>query len=322
MESLFYFKKWYFDFVTPGGDAMYSYFMTARIAGYGLGMASIHLCYASGEEIRASARTGFAAPDAGGNLSLGPHSFVQDEGRVTVRLNFEDIHLDLCYQTRLGGWKPTAGGRLWNLGKRSLFWEVAQSSATVEGTITTDSKEHRLSGLGYQDIVETSIPPWKLPVAELIWGRAHCEDYVVVYNQIKTREGEVLQNVVFWKPVSPLRAGSESRGTRGTPSVPNPPLDVDQTFTYVPREQEGEETIVHRDFRLILRRSAVLEESPVATAERFRPRFLRRFLDRLCGHPAEFKVLSAADLELAGTHQHGWAIHERVTWNWPKKEPE
>ncbi len=322
MRNLFRLNKWYFDLVTPGGDAMYSYFITVRIAGFGLGLASMYLRYAGGDEIRASARTGFAAPDAGGNLSLGRHSFIRDEGRVNVRLNFEDIHLNLCYKTELGAWEPTVGGKLWSRGKRFLFWEVAQSVAAVEGTITTDSREHRLSGLGYQDIVETSIPPWKLPIAELIWGRAHCEAYVVVFNQIKTREGEVLQNLFFRKSAPPPRAETESQGTRGGPSVPDPPPDVDQTFSYVLREQEGEETIVHRDFRLILRRSAVLEESLIATPERFQSRFLMRFLNRVCGHPTEFKILSAADLELEGIHHSGWAIHERVTWNWPEKELE
>ncbi len=319
--NFFYLKKWYFDLVTPGGDAIYSYFMTARIAGFGLGLASTHLRYAGGEEVRASVRTAFAVPDAGGNLSLGRHSFIRNEDRVEVRLAFENINLDLCYSTVFGVWKPTEGGRLWSRDKRFILWEVAQGAAEVEGTVTTASRKLLVHGLGYQDIVETSVPPWKLPIVELIWGRAHCGGFVVVFDQVKTREGGVLQNLFLGKPVPAPRTGTEGRGIKGMDAVSEPPLDVDQSFSYVRADQEREEAVVHRDFRLALRRQAVLEESPIATAERFRPRFLRHFLNRVCGHPTELKLLSAADLEREGVHHRGWAIHERVTWDWPRKEP-
>jgi len=320
--SLFYLKKWYFDLVTPGGDAIYSYFIIGRIAGFGLGLASTHLRYASGEQVRASVRTGFAVPDARGNLSLGRHSFIRNEDRADVRLVFENITLDLCYATVFGGWRPTGGGLLWNRGKRFLLWEVVQSLAEVKGTITAASGKFSISGVGYQDIVETSIPPWKLPIAELIWGRAHCGGHVVVFNQVRTREGEVLQSLLLGQPSSHLRAEIEASKTEGFPPAPGWSLDSDQNFSYIRDDNDREAAVVHRDFRLALSHPAVLEESPIVTAERFRSRISRRIFNGACGRPLELKMLSAADLEIKGIHHRGWAIHERVTWNWPQKEPE
>lgn len=177
--SLFYLKKWYFDLITTQGDALYLYFIAVRMAGFGQGLASAHLSFADGRHLHSSTRTKFSAPEANGNIGLGRHSLSNSKNFVCVHMEFDNLALDLRYSTLVGPWQPTADGILWQKKQKYLIWKVAQTEANVEGTMAFGSRKVFVRGLGYQDIVETTILPWRLPITELLWGRAHCEDHVI-----------------------------------------------------------------------------------------------------------------------------------------------
>jgi hypothetical protein len=308
--SPFYLKKWYFDLISPEGDSLYFYFITARIAGLPQGLASAHLLLADGQEIRAIDKTPFAAPDAEGSLRLGRHAFSFRSGRVEVRMEFSNVALDLAYAPRLGPWWPTEGGVLLRQKGRipkDLRWHVPLPSARVEGVITVDARKKSVAGDGYLDVVETNIPPWRLPLAELQWGRAHFADQTVVFNQIRTRQGEFIQNLFL----------AETLPNSGSRRHPSPD---DQSFT-LQADSHDTQTALNRAgaFGLLLVRRKVIEESPVVSAERFRMKSARGLLRRLTGDPREKKMVSQARLELDGKTMSGTALHERVSWHWPEE---
>jgi hypothetical protein len=306
----FYLKKWYFDLITPEGDALYFYFITARIAGFAQGLASAHLLKGEGQEIRAIEKTPFAGAEATGSLKLGRHAFCFGRNGVEARLEFNNLALDLAYAPRLGPWWPTERGVLLAQKGRipkDLRWHVPVPSAHVEGVITVDANRRHVVGDGYLDVVETDIPAWRLPLAELQWGRAHFAEQTVVFNQIKTRQGEFIRNLLL----AETRPGSESR---------QQPAFDEQNFTLQADPREASTSVSRGGaFGLLLTGPKVIEESPVVTAERFKSKSARRFLERLTGNPQEKKMVSRARLELNGKTISGTALHERVSWHWPEE---
>jgi len=306
----FYLKKWYFDLVSPEGDALYFYFITARIAGFAQATASAHLLTGDGQEVRAIEKTPFAAADAAGNLRLGRHAFGFGRSGVEVRMEFNNLTLDLTYSSRVGPWWPTEGGVLFSQNgrtPRNLRWHVPVPSSRVEGVITIDAVKKHVTGDGYLDVVETDIPPWRLPLAELQWGRAHFAEQTVVFNQIKTRRGDFIRNLL-------LAGNTKDPERRGRPD------SAEQSFS-LQADPDDVQTSLGRAgaFGLLLARRKVIEESPVVTAERFKSRSARRLIRRLTGDPQEKKMISGASLELDGKTISGTALHERVSWHWPEE---
>jgi len=304
----FYLKKWYFDLITPEGDALYFYFITARVAGFAQGIASAHLLTGEGQEVRAIEKTPFAVPDAAGRLRLGRHAFFFGGSVVEARMEFNNLALDLAYAPRLEPWWPTERGVLLTQKGRipkDLQWHVPVPSARVEGIISVSASRRHVTGDGYLDVVETDIPAWRLPLAELQWGRAHFAEQTVVFNQVKTRKGEFIRNLLLTE----TRPGSES-GQR--------PAFDEQSFT-LQADPHDALTSVSRGgaFGLLLTCPKVIEESPVVTAERFKPKSARRLLERVTGNPQEKKMVSRARLEFSGKKISGTALHERVSWHWP-----
>jgi len=306
----FYLKKWYFDLITPEGDALYFYFITARIAGVARGIVSAHLIGSAGREVRAIEKAPFA-PEAASGLRLGRHAFFHRGGGVEVRLTFKNLSLDLAYAPRVAPWRPTPSGVLLKKDggiTKKLRWHVPMPSARVEGAIAVDGVKTAVAGDGYLDVVETDIPPWRLPLAELQWGRAHFPDQTLVFNQVRTRQGKFIRNLLL----------AETRP--GSASGQQPAFD-DQSFN-LQADPRDITTSLRREgaFGLLLTDPKVIEESPVVTAERFKLKSARRALERLTGGPREKKMVSRARLTFNGTTASGTALHERVSWHWREEQ--
>jgi hypothetical protein len=316
----FHLKKWYFDLVTPGGDALYVYFIVFRFGGFGKGLVTAHLRLKEGRDFRAAEFTPPAVPDDAGALRLGRHHFSGNGNGMNLLLRFRDATISLRCATQIGRWRPTQDGDLWRNKRGFLSWEVAQASTQVRGTAEWGRAMIGLSGRGYQDIVETTIPPSALPISELIWGRAHCGDHVVVFNQARTRENGLSQSLLVRRIPPSAGQNVDFPETEDIFAVGNRDPEDGQKFSLV-RDEADRETVLSRpEFALVLNRLSVLEKSPVVTAERFKPQLLRSVLKRRCGDPHELKMVSRADLEIAGRHFQGLALHERVTWSWREKE--
>ena len=306
--TAFYMKKWYFDFATDRGETLYAYFITYRIFGKSQGLISAHLTLPEGYLMQDSLKTEFSSPNAKGKLVLGPHSLTNYHGGTKIHMELNHFTIDLRYFSLDKEWIPAKDALLLKKERGFLNWHVPQPRARVEGTIKNTFQVLKINGFGYQDIVETNIPPWRLPLAELIWGRAHCGGRTVVFNQITTKKRNVIQNIL-------LSAGADT----DRPSQPKDSAsESEDNQRYALQTNNGDEgtRIVKSGWTLLLKRRSIIEDNPVTTSDRIRSSFLRNALARIAGNPQEKKMFSEARLSDGEKIWDGLAIHERVSWQW------
>jgi hypothetical protein len=87
-------------------------------------------------------------------------------------------------------------------------------------------------------------------------------------------------------------------------------------FTVEVDRRDNETYLVHKDFSLALKCRHIIEESPIASDQRFRSKILRNLLARSSGYPEERKMVSGAVLRFGGKAVSGAALHEQVEWHW------
>jgi hypothetical protein len=306
--TAFYMKKWYFDFITDRGETFYAYFITYRIFGKSQGLVSAHLTLPDGNRMQDSIKTEYSFPNAEGKLALGPHFLIQQNGRAKIHMELNHFTIDLHYFSLDKEWIPAKDALLLKKKRGFLKWHVPQPSARVEGAIKNTFQIFKINGFGYQDIVETNMAPWRLPLAELLWGRAHCCDRTVVFNQVTTKKGKVIQNFFL----SGRAEAGDSLGENET-AWPSP---RDQGYLLQAENDDAETRIAKSNWTLTLKRRSIIEESPVTTSDRIRSSFLRNALARIAGDPQEKKMFSEARLSDGEKFWDGTAIHERVLWQW------
>jgi hypothetical protein len=294
--SSFYLKKFYSDVTTTDGDALYLYFIATRTAGVRQDGVSAHLSLADGSSLRAMNKIKDTLIESEESVAFGRNYLTKRNGHSHIKMQLENISIDLQYLSVGSKWIPPDNGILLRRNRDYLSWFVSQPIAEVSGTILVGTRKMEVLGFGYQDVVEMTIPPWRLPITELLWGRAHCGNYTVVYDQVKTKDGEGFQCLLL-----------QDRMTN---------LVEERRFAIRADEVDNQTQIVHKTFTLSLERRRILEEGPIATDERIRSRFVRNLLARVSGNPEERKVVSDATLCIGNAILPGVAIHERVTWHW------
>lgn len=154
----------------------------------------------------------------------------------------------------------------------ALRWSCVLPRASVE----LKHGGRKLSATGYAECVTLQVPPWKLPIDELRWGRAHVGPHTVVW--------------IDW------------RGPRKVKRI------------YVDGEAvEGEVTddaVVTPRLRLGLERRRTLRAGDVSETVLAHLPAVSGLLSRHKLKLAETKWLSEAKVGRA----RGWAIHEVVRW--------
>ncbi len=145
------------------------------------------------------------------------------------------------------------------------------------------SRHGSLQGWGYVEHLRLTIPPWRMPIRTLRWGRFLTERNTLVWIDW---QGDFSSRIVYWN-------GRRIRAA----SIENHALSL----------EDGARATLDRG--LVLRHgklgSTVLHAIP--GLERIAPS--RIFLMDEC------KWRSHATLECAGEEaDHGWCIHEEVTW--------
>lgn len=141
--------KWYLDLVTDEGAAVVVYAARLAMGPLALGYGSV--LDASGEgAVRIRTHLGRPRPP-------------RVEGRD---LAFASAPLGV--RLRLSPLDPAAGATFYASPQGSVRWrcDAPRARATVE----LDGRV--LSGLGYAEQVRLTLPPWRLPIEELRWGRA------------------------------------------------------------------------------------------------------------------------------------------------------
>jgi len=168
MESGFHLAKWYFDCITDSGDACIGYAAVVRWNKFTLHYTSV---------VHGNAHNGFTS-------STSLHST-----KLPV-LHHDTMEWTCKELDANGSWK-----RKYNPIDRTLLenehgW--IRWSCIMPGAETDLRIGHvQYTGLGYVEYLEMTIPPWKLPIEELRWGRFISATNAVVW--------------IDWRGVHPLR---------------------------------------------------------------------------------------------------------------------
>ena len=147
------------------------------------------------------------------------------------------------------------------------------------------SDGRRLEGQGYAEVLEMTIPPWRLPIRELRWGRFLADDGRASAVWIDWRGPRALSFAALNGAPCDAAEISETRVVLGDPHA-----TVDMTD---PR---------------------VLRDGPLARTALGRIPVLRKRLPVRILETRETKWLSRGALEREGVRRAGWAVHEVVRW--------
>jgi hypothetical protein len=249
--------KWYLDVVGDDGRAVIAYAARLRLGPLRLDYASVlDARPRRPARTRASLRT-FQPPRRDGDGL----AFRCAPLALAVRLEPLDPPFEETLHAEPGG---------------AVRWRVLAPRARV--TLSLGAEEVR--GLGYAERLDLDLPPWRLPIAELRWGRALAEGGGVVW--------------VDWRGPRPVRRVLAG----GRPVTAAEVLDG--------RVAAGGADLVR------LGEGRVLREGRLgATVARALPASLRRRLPALALGLDEVKWCAPAVIAGAGA---GTAIHEVVRW--------
>ncbi len=312
--GLFELRKWYFDVITDGGDVLCAQIALGRLLAARRILLSAQLVTPEGRHVRDAVTLPGPAPNEGKAFEAGGHRLERTAAGLRLFLDLPGLQVELLYAPA-GDWHPNGNRALLSLGGRSIFWEVPRFRAKVSGAIGSGRDRREARGTGYHDFVRTDIPPWKRPVRELVWGRAHFPSASLVWHQVTTREGGVLQNVLVKQegmaPCEPVGNGA---------ARPRPRWIDDFQFRLTDPGGPGAIVVSHPAFSLALREDRVInagggrDRAGLETPDRIAWPPLWRALAGTSGRPAERRAVSAATLEMGGHREQGLALHERLVW--------
>lgn len=265
--SHFILHKHYFDCIDDHGHALIAYAAELSLPG-------VRLPYA-------------AAMQHGGDGILHEQGYLKrarletDAALAHTQLTHSQLALDGTWQAQAAACPPQdllalaqAGGN----GKQ-VIWHAHTPKARVNGNY----RGQPFAGWGYAETLTLTLPPWRLPLDELYWGRFISEHHSVVWLE--------------WRGSHPLRL-----------------LFADgvchRDFVLSPQQLRLPDSSLCLDFTA----PTVLKDEPLlALVQRFPA--LGRLFGRDFLHTRESKWKSPALLTLPGmTPESGWAVYETVYW--------
>jgi hypothetical protein len=259
---VFQLTKWYLDIVTEQGDALIAYAARVQIGG-------VPLSYASVLVSRAAAAADHE--DAGIRGVEGP-SFAGDA------CAWQNEALGIS-----GRWQrssPSIERILVTGPEGSVAWTCHMPSARAEARY----RDLALTGTGYVECLELSIPPWKLPFRTLRWGRHLSDQHSLVW--------------IEW---------DDGRTGRWIWLDGHEQPDARLTATGIVGLAGNRE--------LRLRESRDLRNRAVLSSLTRTIPALQRHLEGSLAGMHEHKQVSRSALVAAGhAIDDGWALHEVVTW--------
>ncbi len=254
-------RKWYVDCVSDDGDVFIGYSAELRWRSLGIAYESA-LVSIDGEHVRTWTSLRNPAPPV---AAFG-------------RLDWNTPALGV-----VGNWTGAANPlreTIFSTEEGEIEWSCLLPSA--EARVTTPAGDN-LFGRGYAELLQISIPPWRMPVRELRWGRWLSGTGAVVWIDW---QGDVSKRIVY------------RNGVRvDAPHVGNEALEL----------ADGT--------RLCLDQGCVLRSGTLGST------VLRRIPGLARAAPArmlaveEYKWRSRGTLSSPGAAEsRGWAIHEVVRW--------
>ncbi len=254
--------KWYVDAIGPRGEATVGYHVELRWRALSVRLAGVTVLPEDGPPASRLTLRGARAP------RLDPES-------GELRWRSEPLGLD-------GVWRPVAprlDERLYEGPSGAVDWRCLMPAARVE----LGAGGARTPAWGYAERLELTLPPWRLPIEGLRWGRFVGEGASLVW--------------IDW-------TGSHSRRLLALDGRRLPPGEI------------GEARVASADGSVELRlvRHRALREAALRdTLGGLAPSLLGKLPERLLGL-TERKWIARGTLSAGGRSFEGWALHEQVHW--------
>jgi hypothetical protein len=256
-ESSFTLTKWYMDCVTAAGETAILYSAVLGWRGLSLNYNSILMANAEGVASRAS---------------MAPARVGGDAERIEARA--PRLGVEGCWSGRGGPFRAV----VYEGDEGVVDWNCLQPGARVRLRVG----ERELDGEGYAECLTVTVPPWRLPMKQLRWGRFVSEEHSLVW--------------IDWQ-------GSYSKS-----------LAVIDGRRCALRAA-GEKEVVAEGATLRMSESLPLRAGELgATVLPSAPR-LRRMLPRPLAAIRESKWRSRGVLTCGDETSNGWVIHEVVHWD-------
>ena len=161
----FHLSKWFLDFIGENGEAMIFY--AAKLTWYGWSTTyTSWLSYDATSGVRLKSRfRNIQVPQIKDNL-----------------ITWEDTKFGLS-----GIWKSLAEmieARIFDSDEGYLDWKCYQPASKVKLKIN----DRVLEGRGYAEQLVLTVPPWKIPMNELRWGRFGSDENNLVWIELREKE--------------------------------------------------------------------------------------------------------------------------------------
>jgi hypothetical protein len=256
-DPAFQLTKWYLDCVSEAGDA--AIFYAAHVGWHGIHLHySSLLCRLAG---MATCRTSMRKP--------------------SVRQNETSLRVGAPQLEFWGEWRalePQVAQELFRNNEGNVQWECFQPRAAAQVRVGNFAFE----GLGYAERLSLTIPPWRLPLGRLQWGRWLSPTESLVW--------------IDW-------SGAFARRWAWRNTIACRP------DTIKPSQIRLDDTTLQLDRAMTLRKgrlgTTVVPAAPL----------LARVFPRAMFRTDETKWLSQGHLSEGSTTMTGWAIHEIVEWH-------
>ena len=260
MKTSFLLTKWYLDCVAESGDAVILYVADLRWNAITVHYGSL-LTVLGGVVGSASSLRGGAMPE------------VQDR---TITVSLPGLDVEGTWQ----GLRSPIQRTIFESESGSVDWRCWQPMSQVDLLFRGTT---RITGRGYAECLTLSVPPWKLPMSELHWGRFLSDRDAIVWIDWR---GPHHQRVVFHN-------GEE----RQVKSV-----------------TESAIVFADSDSRLELDRGLVLRRGRLGDTVFPGISRLAELLPRSMLSIRECKWRSRGVMHSSGAESSGYAIHEVVKW--------
>jgi hypothetical protein len=138
--------KWYLDCVSDRGEVAILY--SARVRWRGIGLAYSNLIYTDGAAAESASSMRSLKIRRDGQQILVASPQLDAQGQWTARARPVERTVYACESG-------------------SVVWNCLQPAASVSLSV----REKKLAGAGYAECLTLTLPPWKLPLRHLQWGR-------------------------------------------------------------------------------------------------------------------------------------------------------
>jgi len=254
--------KWYVDCVDSSGRVAIAYWSAIAWGGLAITWHSLSLCEPGAEPVHASSIASVDAP------TVTDQRILWQSSPLSVRLD--------CRRSQ-----PPVGLRLLETAEGHLDWCCEAAAGQVALVVGDRQTWH---GPGYAEHIEMTIPPWRLPIDQLQWGRwiASGGHHSVVW--------------IDWRGPQPLTKVFRDGGDQADARVAGDRIDAGDTVLTLTEPH----TIYSRSLANTLGGlqtvlAPLLPASWLALEDR---KWLSRGLRRTAGRDDEA----------------GWAIHETLGW--------